>query len=497
MSIDGIGLKSSYLATSLLNVRSQLEGLQQQLSTGKVSTTYAGLGADRGFAISLRAQVSSIESYADTITNVNTRINVASTALGRMSDIGDEVKGSALSSSTLTLDNSGQTPSQKSAQASLAEMLQLLNVRSGDRYLFSGRAIDTPAVASSGDILDGANGKAGLKQVIAERRQADLGAAGMGRLAVSAPTATSVSLSEDVAGSPFGLKLAAVSSTLTGATVSGPAGAPQSISVDLGATNPSDGDKVRFSFNLPDGASETIELTATTRSPPPANSFAIGATSADTANNLNAALTSAVSSLANGALVAASAMTASDNFFGSPPMRVGSAPANSATTLVDGSASTVQWYTGESGSDPARGAAVARVDQSITVQYGARASEQALRWQLQNVAVYAAVTTSPSDPNATAQVTALNQRVVQNLATHNGQQSIEEMQSDLAGAQSAMKAAGERQTQMKSMASTLLDSIEGVNNDEVVTKILALQTNLQASYQTTAMLYQTSLLKYI
>ena len=43
----------------------------------------------------------------------------------------------------------------------------------------------------------------------------------------------------------------------------------------------------------------------------------------------------------------------------------------------------------------------------------------------------------------------------------------------------------------------MLDSIEGINDDEVATKILALQTSLQASYQTTAMLYQTSLTKYL
>ncbi len=36
---------------------SQLDDLTQQLASGRVSTTYAGQGADRGFALSLRAQV--------------------------------------------------------------------------------------------------------------------------------------------------------------------------------------------------------------------------------------------------------------------------------------------------------------------------------------------------------------------------------------------------------------------------------------------------------
>jgi enoyl-CoA hydratase/carnithine racemase len=38
-----------------------------------------------------------------------------------------------------------------------------------------------------------------LKQLIAERNQADLGASGLGRLVLSSPTPTSVSVAEDVA----------------------------------------------------------------------------------------------------------------------------------------------------------------------------------------------------------------------------------------------------------------------------------------------------------
>jgi flagellin-like hook-associated protein FlgL len=498
MALDGVSNRTSYLGTGLLNIRSQLDELQTQLSTGKVSNTYAGQGINRGFAIGLRAQLNDLASYKDTVTNVDTRINVANAALGRIGAIGSAVRASA-SAATNQLGNSGQTTSQTQAQASLAEMLQLLNVRAGDRYLFSGRATDTPSVADLNDILDGSGAKAGLKQIVAERKLADLGASGLGRLVVSAPTATSVGLAEDVAGSPFGLKLNAVTSSLTGATVAGPAGAPPAISIDLGVANPNAGDKIRFTFDLPDGTAETIELAASSATPAPAGTFALGATSDVTAANLQAALTAAVGKLAKGPLVAASALTASDNFFNaSPPLRVGTAPFDAATTLVAGTTSnTVSWYTGENGSDPARGTAVARIDQTLTAQYGARANEQGIRWQLQNIAVFAAVSTSTSDPDASAQVGALNQRIAINLATQQGQQSIQDIVADFAGAQSAMKAATDRQTQTKSMVETMLAQIEGVNNDEVATKILALQTNLQASYQTTAMLYQTSLLKFI
>jgi flagellar hook-associated protein 3 FlgL len=157
----------------------------------------------------------------------------------------------------------------------------------------------------------------------------------------------------------------------------------------------------------------------------------------------------------------------------------------------------VIWYQGESSTDSARGTAVAQIDTGITVQYGARANEQALRTQLQNVAVFAAVTTSATNPNANAQISALNQRIANNLAIIPGTQTIQDIQADFAGAQAAIKSAGDRQTQSKTMSQTLLDSIEGINNDEVATKILALQTALQASYQTTSTLFQLTLTKYL
>src|SRR6202011_1396803 len=53
-----------------------------------------------------------------------------------------------------------------------------------------------------------------------------------------------------------------------------------------------------------------------------------------------------------------------------PPLRVSGSPLGSATALVNGSANTVKWYTGNSGPGSARSTATARVGDSLTVQYG-------------------------------------------------------------------------------------------------------------------------------
>ena len=155
----------------------------------------------------------------------------------------------------------------------------------------------------------------------------------------------------------------------------------------------------------------------------------------------------------------------------------------------------MQWYTGENGAGSARASSIARIDQSVTVQYGARANEQAIRNQLQSVAVLAAVTST--GPNAAGQVAALNQRVTQNLTSQPGQQTIQDIQADFATAQTTMKDATARQTQTQAMLQDIVDQAEAVSPDQVASQILALQTALQASYQTTSMLSQLSLTKFL
>jgi flagellar hook-associated protein 3 FlgL len=777
MSISSINYGSSVLGLSIQNLNNQLTNVSTQLSTGLKSTNYAGMGVNEGFAIAARSQLSNITAFGTTMTNVNTIIAAANTALQSLSDIGGQVQ-SAASATPQNLDSTGQTVGQENAATQFSSMVGILNTQVGDRYIFSGTAIGTPAVASATSIMDGTGTRAGLKQVMAERQQADLGTDGMGRVAVSTPTSTptSVQVSEDVAGSPFGLKLNQVSSTLTGSTVSGPSGSPATVSVNLGSTNPNPGDQVNFVFNLPDGTTQTVQLTATTTTPAPDGSFTIGATPTDTAANLNSALTSSIKTVANTSLVAASAVEAGDNFFNTdsiaiggvasnqnttpvpvtgatslsgaagtdslsssfaagdtltvngstisfydpaatppaptaagtdasvtyvdlstatvgnllgdidtitgtttqstasggvvtlnddagslsvtssnsnalaalgfsggsvsaaggtatgstvngqattpapmpitgatalsggpgsdslstsfaagdtinvdgttisfydphsttgpttagsaanttyvdlstatvgnllgdidqitgsstpstisggvitihtddastlnitssnpnalkalgfssspvtaiqPPLRVGGTPLGSATSLVSGASNTVAWYTGNSGPGSARDSSTARIDTSETVDFGAQANEQAIRTQLQNIAVYAAFTASPTGTNSAAQINTLSQSITANLGPKTGQQQISDIQTQFANAQTQIQAATARQTQTQTQMQNMIDQTENVSPDQVASELLALQNSLQASYQATSMLSQLSLTKYL
>jgi flagellar hook-associated protein 3 FlgL len=495
MAINSIGSSTSLLGQSVLNIKNQLNTLQVQLATGEKSTTYSGMGTGEGFAIAARAQLSNITGYQSTITNVGTTISAANTALQALSSTSSNVE-TAANSGSQTLNSNGQTAGQVTAISQLSSMLSILNTQGGNGYIFSGAATNTPSVATADAILNGNGAQAGLTQIISERQQADLGTTGLGRLTVSAPTTTSVSLAQD--SSPFGIKLGAVSSTLTGATVTGPAGSPAAISVDLGATNPNPGDQLNITLNMPDGTTQSIKLTATTTSPPPTGSFTIGATPAATAANLQTALTTSITTVANTSLVAASAMEASSNFFDQPPQRVSGPPFNTATSLVNGtSANTVSWYTGGTTTGSARATQVAQIGPSQTVDYGIQANEQGIASQLQAIAAFAAFTVSPTNSNAAAQVSDMSASVAQALSTQPTQQSIQDIQTDLANAQTTMSTASSLQTQTQSTLQDMVSQIETVSPDQVASQILALQTSLQASYQTTSMLSQLSLVKFL
>jgi flagellar hook-associated protein 3 FlgL len=499
MAINSIGSSTTLLGQSIANIKNQLNNLQVQLASGEKSTTYSGMGTGEGFAIAARAQLANITGYQNTITNVGTTISAANTALQSLVTSGENVE-TAANSGSQTLNSTGQTAGQVTATSQLASMLSVLNTQAGNGYIFSGAATNTPSVATADAILNGNGAQAGLTQVMSERLQADMGTSpDLGRLTVSAPSTTSVSVAQD--SSPFGMKLGAVSSTLTGATVTGPTGSPQAISVSLGATNPNPGDQLNITLNMPDGTTQSIQLTATTTSPPPTGSFTIGSTPAATAANLQTALQTSINTVANTSLVAASAMEASSNFFDQPPQRVSVTPPGTfatATSLVAGtSANTVSWYTGGTTTGSARATQVAQIGPEQTVDYGIQANEQGIASQLQAIAAFAAFSVSPTSSNAAAQVSDMSASVAQALSTQPNQQSMQDIQTDLANAQTTMSTASSLQTQTQSSLQDMVSQIETVSPDQVASQILALQTSLQASYQTTSMLSQLSLVKFL
>jgi flagellar hook-associated protein 3 FlgL len=503
MSITGPGSVTAATLTAQNNMFTQLNTLSQQLSTGDASQTYSGLGSQAGLALGLSAQLSAISGYSGTTSIVGTTLSMAQTALGQLADVGNTVSQSITGQGDFALDNNGQTQIQQSAADYLDQIFSLLNTQVGGNYLFSGSAVNQPSVAGTDAILNGNGAQAGLTQLIAQRAQAD-GVGAQGRLDIPTVGAGSstVTISEDTPNNTqFGFQLSGVQSSLTGATVTGPSGASQTISINLGS-NLNNGDSISFDLTLPDGSTQTITLQATTNPSPGANQFTIGANADATAASLQGALSSAVTNLAATALPPASAIAASDNFFSDPPQIVnaGGPPPDyaTATSLTNGTpANTVFWYTGENGSTPALQTATAQVGPSMTISYGMRATEPAIVSLVANVAALAATTYSASDPNAQASYEALCEKVQTNLGGQSGTQSISDIEADIGNAQTAVQNATTLNTQTQNTVQDMLQGIEGVNQDQIGEQILSLQNTLSASMSVSARLAQLSLVNYL
>lgn len=485
-------------------MRAQMDDLARQMSTGKRAATYGALGGDRRISIDVRAKLAAIGAWDKTIEQGNLRLTMMNQSSENFAKLALDTKGDIRPGSYM-LGATGQTTGQILATERLKQSIDALNAELNGQYLFSGRTSDVKPVETFDLILNGDGaGRAGVRQLISERKQADAGAAGLGRLAVANAGATTT-LSEEAANPPYGFKIAGATFTGNGVTPTYTAGPPADVSVAVTGT-PNAGDTLSLTLTLPDGSQETLTLAARTATGAGTteDSFVIGATPAATAANIAASLTAALTRETQTSLASASAIVAAQDFFNgtaaNPPLRVPGPPYNTAVAAPapGTAANTVIWYRGDADTAvAARNTATLQIDKAQTVGVGARANEEAYRIGMAQFATLAAETFSASDANAARHYDALVSRIRDNLAFGGGVQKPEEVSIELASAKTALGTAQERHDAASIYLQDALGKVEDASQEEVAAMMLTLQTRLQASYQTTAMLSQLSLTNYL
>jgi flagellin-like hook-associated protein FlgL len=498
----GTGAYRSASPNSFVSARGELDDLQRQLATQKRSESYGDLGIDRRTSLDLNAKISSLDSWLDGIKLADVNLKLSSQAVENFAKLTSETRNDMRSNSYVP-SATGRSAPQVLAEEKFKQTLDLLNAAVNGRYLFSGKTSDIQPTASYTEIINGDGaGRAGLKQLIAERKEADLGT-GLGRLTTGG-AGTNATISEEAAVHPYGFKLAGASSSSAALTTNFTAGPPADIAVNV-AAQPAAGDTLRLLINLPDGTQEEIVLTARAAGSDGSDtdSFEIGVDVNATAANLRTSIAAALGKEAQTTLSAASSSVAADNFFagsaGSPPLRVPGPPFASATAAPapGTAANTVIWYKGDDGVDPARGTASVQVDKAQTVGTGARANEEAFRVGLAQFAVMAVENFPAGDANSQARYEAMTARVSEKLGFGGSVQKPAEIITEFGSAQTSLTRAKERHDSTKTYLTTTLSGIEDVTTEEVAVQILALQTRLQASYQTTSILSQLTLTNYL
>lgn len=537
----------------LSTMREQLEDMQRQLATGQKAATYGTLGAGRTQSITFRSKISEINGYLQNTDVLNMRISLLDKAMGRLEDIPSEASA-AIDPNTYNIDSTGTTTGQKGAKIALNEVIGLLNSEADGRYLMSGKTTDTKPVVGMNEMLYGTGSKYGLQKVVAERYTADLGTGKLGRLNLDNPVATPDTVTITRQGTPpsaeFGYKIASASASTTDPThiavtpTTGLDSAGNTVNTAYGVqfgANLQAGDSVSLELENPDGTKSTVKLTATLTSPPGEGQFTIAQTAGPpptvdvnaTAANFKNRLEDSLKIEAKTTFQATSMMRASETFFetagGGKPQRVDvvdptdNSQLATATGLRDGTdTDTVEWYVGYNAAiDPAdsatspRNDVTARIDTNITVGYGVRANEAAYTEMVRSLAVMTVAEFDPKagtlgDPNATtdaerqqnlkvekARYSALASRVDGVLAFADGSQKPTDIHTEIAVSGNVAKSAAERQTNSKTTLQVMLDGVEGINKEELTAQILTLQTRMEASYTTSMMLNNLSLLNYM
>ncbi|MDB5505434.1 MAG: hypothetical protein JWR75_72 [Devosia sp.] len=481
---------------SIKSMSERMDQLQVQFGTGKKAQTLADMGSTRSLSLTLRAKLGTIEGYKQSQDTVNLRLTVLNKAMTRLDTIESEQRALAVPGNRGTGNINLATSTTQSA-ARLDEVLTLLSSEVNGRYLMGGNETGGKPVATPAAALDGEAGKAGFRTVANERRAADLGTDGLGRLDLTVATDTAT-LAEDGT-HPFGFKLSALSTTSAAVTVAQPAGAPKSSSFEFTAL-PLEGETVTIGLTLPDGTADAITLKAVTGTPA-AGEFQIGTSANATAANFGAALGTALTTEGQTTLAAASTYAAASNFFagkGETVMRASGGPP--ATALVAANpATTVMWYTGEDSTGTARQTVGAKIDDATTINYGVQANEHGLVELVRSLAAFAVESFPNGDANAGARYDAMASRQITHLSESNNNQasSIEEISASLSMAQVTLHNTQERQGAYKVQLETVVADTEGVNNEEIAMEILALKTRLEASYATTAAVAQLSLVNYL
>lgn len=340
-------------------MQDRFSDLQIQLGTGEKASTLADMGRDLPMSLSVRSRLNKIEGYSANIDTVNLRLSFLDKTMSRFDKIEGEARNSAVQGQYGT-NNINMATLPSLSKARLDEVVTLLNSDVAGRYLFGGSNTDSAPVPDTDVLLDGQAGKVGFKAVVTERKAADAGLDGRGRLA-STHTAgtTTVSLAEDGV-HPFGMKVSTVSSTSSAVTVAQPAAGTAPLGDEVSVTfaptpaaQIASGHTISMGFALPDGTETQITLRAVTAAEASgsADEFVIGADAEATAANFKTTLDAKLVEVGSKELAGASTFAAAQNFFngpGEPVLRVQGSPATATSLRVADDTDTVMWYNGQS-----------------------------------------------------------------------------------------------------------------------------------------------------
>ncbi len=138
--------QAQQVTQSLAQLQTQGNTLEQQITTGLISQSFAGIAPQAAQLVDLTTTQSQQQGFINTINTVNTRLQTMSLATSTMANLlqqfGSQLQTNAYNTTGATI--------QSQAQALLANIGDYLNTADGEGYVFSGSASTTAPYVASG-----------------------------------------------------------------------------------------------------------------------------------------------------------------------------------------------------------------------------------------------------------------------------------------------------------------------------------------------------------
>lgn len=148
--IGGYGIMPELIANTG-TVHAELDTLTEQVSTGLISQSYAGLGSGANISLDLSPKISALQTYDANIDQMTGQLGVAQTALTQIQQVG--------STFLADLPNlNGLNPQEidsvaAGARSALTQVADLLDTQDAGVYVFGGQDTANPPVPQPEQIL--------------------------------------------------------------------------------------------------------------------------------------------------------------------------------------------------------------------------------------------------------------------------------------------------------------------------------------------------------
>ena len=134
------------LSGNVSSINQKLTQVSEEVSTGLVSTTYAGLGSGALTSLNLRPQMAQNDAISDGITAATSQMGVTQTVMTQISALAQGVLGKLSAASGTGTGATGLDDIAAQARDAFSSVVSLLNTQDGNSYIFAGQDGANPPV---------------------------------------------------------------------------------------------------------------------------------------------------------------------------------------------------------------------------------------------------------------------------------------------------------------------------------------------------------------